>query len=58
MKKTKRIFDLNKKTISNLNKNTEDVKGGRQGSIIKTTTDPTAQTWCHICPEEPISDIF
>ncbi|XLS27462.1 hypothetical protein ACJD0Z_09655 [Flavobacteriaceae bacterium M23B6Z8] len=54
MKKNKRIFDLNKKTVSNLNKNAEAVKGGR-ASIIKPTTDPTAMTWCYICPEEPVS---
>ncbi len=51
MKKTKHIFDLNKKTISKLNKDAKAVKGGR-ASIIKPTTDPTAQTWCFVCPVE------
>ena len=55
MKKTKQIFDLNKKTISNLNKNAEDIKGGR-ASIIKPTTDPTAMTWCYICPVDPFPE--
>ena len=53
MKKTKRIFDLNKKTISNLNKNAEAVKGGIQIPTLKTTTDPTANTFCFVCPDEP-----
>lgn len=24
---------------------------------IATSTDPTAMTWCYICPVRPISDI-
>lgn len=53
MKKSLKKLALNKTAVSDL---TDQVKGGRPGSviIIKTSTDPTAMTWCYICPVEEV----
>lgn len=52
MKKNKTIFDLNKKTISALNKNAEKISGGARSIIQIPTNDPTAETRCFWCPPD------
>jgi len=51
MKKSLKKLSLNKKIVSNLAKKTT---GGRVTRPIDpiTSTDPTKQTWCYICPVE------
>lgn len=53
MKKSIKKLQLNKKAVSNLS---ESVKGGlRQDPFDpKDPFDPTANTWCYICPDDPI----
>ena len=48
MKKTSKIFDLNKKSISKLNDYTTNIKGGNRANIGFPTghTDPTYCSWC------------
>ncbi|XLS27463.1 hypothetical protein ACJD0Z_09660 [Flavobacteriaceae bacterium M23B6Z8] len=52
MKKNKTIFNLNKKTVSSLNKSVDKIAGGARSIIKIPTTDPTAQTFCFWCPPE------
>ena len=55
MKKSIKKLTLNKKAVSNLSK----VSGGLAAPPTNTggpltCTDPTALTWCYICPVDPI----
>ncbi|WP_340198642.1 hypothetical protein [Ascidiimonas sp. W6] len=52
MKTTKKVFDLNKKTIANLNKDAKSIKGGVRSIIQIPTTDLTAETGCFDCPPD------
>lgn len=58
MKKSLKKLELNKKSVSNLS---QQLKGGRRDTIktidtVLTTTDPTAQTLCYICPPDDALD--
>lgn len=50
MKTTK--FTLKRDTIAGLNNHRADsIKAGAEITTpVKTTNDPTAATWCNICP--------
>ena len=48
MKKSK--IDLKSLKVTSFVTSKEEVKGGA-ASIIKTPTNPTANTMCYICPE-------
>ncbi|XLS27464.1 hypothetical protein ACJD0Z_09665 [Flavobacteriaceae bacterium M23B6Z8] len=52
MKKRKQIFDLNKKTVSALQKDVNQLKGGTRliKTVIVSTDNPTAETRCFDCP--------
>lgn len=51
MKKNLNTLALNKKAISNLS---EILKGGLRQDRPKDPFDPTANTWCYVCPDDPI----
>ncbi|MEM6719487.1 MAG: hypothetical protein AAF611_09245 [Bacteroidota bacterium] len=59
MKKNLKKLELNKKAISNL---THKINGGAASTFNETflvacTNNPTALTWCYICPIDPIKTI-